>query len=137
LAASALIPALFLAGCALGPNYQRVKVNTPTFFRGAEGAAQQASYADLPWWEAFKDEQLRTLIKTALANNYDLAVAVSRVEQSRQVAAQARAQYFPFVTYSVGASNGKNEFLGTITPSGGTTAGAFVAAGSVAWEPDI
>src|SRR5262250_183405 len=128
---------LILAGCAMGPNYQRVKVNSPAFFRGAEGATQQESYADLPWWEAFKDEQLRILIKTALANNYDLAIAVSRVEQSRQVAAQARAQYFPFVNYSVGASNGKNEFLGGIVPNGGSTAGVFVAAGSVAWEPDI
>jgi outer membrane protein, multidrug efflux system len=137
LTAAVLILAWFLAGCAVGPNYQRVKVNSPTFFRGAEGAVQQESYADLPWWEAFKDEQLRILIKTALANNYDLAIAVSRVEQSRQNAAQARAQYFPFVNYSVGASNGKNEFLGTIAPNGGTTAGAFVAAGSVAWEPDI
>ena len=138
LAAAALIPALFLPGCAVGPNYQRVKVNSPTFFRGAEGATQQESYADLPWWEAFKDEQLRILIKTALANNYDLAIAVSRVEQSRQIAAQARSQYFPFVTYSVGASDGKNEFLGTIAPTGGgTTRGTFIAAGSVAWEPDI
>jgi len=137
LAAAVLPSAVLFSGCAVGPNYQRVKVNSPAFFRGAEGATQQESYADLPWWEAFKDEQLRTLIKTALANNYDLAIAVSRVEQSRQIAAQARAQYFPFVNYSVGASDGKNEFLGAISPSGGTTAGAFVAAGSVAWEPDI
>src|SRR5215471_16800067 len=129
---------LILAGCAVGPNYQRVKANSPVFFRGAEGATQQESYADLPWWEAFKDEQLRILIKAALANNYDLAIAVSRVEQSRQIAAQARAQYFPFVNYSVGASDGKNEFLGSVAPFGaGTTQGAFVAAGSVAWEPDI
>jgi len=128
---------LFFSGCAVGPNYQRVKVNAPAEFRGAEGAAQQASYADLPWWEAFKDPQLQSLIKTALANNYDLAIAVTRVEQSRQVAAQARAQYFPFVNYSVGASNGKNEFLGSVAPGLGTTQGAFLAAASVAWEPDI
>ena len=25
-------------------------------FRGTSGAAQQASFADLPWWEVFKDE---------------------------------------------------------------------------------
>ena len=64
---------LMLSGCAVGPNYARPKVNVPADFRGAEGAAQQASYADLPWWEVFKDEQLKALIKTALANNYDLA----------------------------------------------------------------
>jgi len=137
LLAAVLSYSLFLSGCAVGPNYQRVKVNAPAEFRGVEGAAQQASYADLPWWDAFKDPQLQSLIKTALANNYDLAIAVSRVEQSRQVAAQARAQYFPFVNYSVGASNGKNEFLGSVAPGLGTTQGAFLLAGSVAWEPDI
>jgi multidrug efflux system outer membrane protein len=137
-AASVLASALLLSSCAVGPNYQRVKVNSPAEFRGAEGAAQQASFADLPWWEAFKDEELKALIKTALANNYDLAIAVSRVEQARQIAAQARAQYFPFVNYSVGASDGKNEFLGSFAPNGvGKTQGAFFAAASAAWEPDI
>jgi len=137
LIAAVLSTSLFLSGCAVGPNYKPVKVNAPTEFRGAEGAAQQASYADLTWWEAFKDPQLQSLIKTALANNYDLAVAVTRVEQSRQAAAQAKAQYFPFVNYTVGASNGKNEFLGAVGPNGGLTQGSFLAAASVAWEPDI
>ena len=92
---------LLLAGCAVGPNYQRPKVNVPAEFRGAEGAAQQASIADLPWWSVFQDEQLKSLVQTALANNYDLAIAVSRIEQSRQIAAQARALYFPAAGYAV------------------------------------
>ncbi|MGB9432072.1 MAG: efflux transporter outer membrane subunit [Candidatus Acidiferrum sp.] len=138
LLAAFLSVTLLFSGCAVGPNYVRPKVNVPADFRGAEGAAQQASYADLPWWEAFKDEQLKSLIDTALANNYDLAIAVSRVEQARQLAAVARSQYLPAVNYSVGASDGKNEFLGTVAPSGlATTKGAFLAAGSVAWEADI
>jgi multidrug efflux system outer membrane protein len=130
---------LLMSGCAVGPNYQRAKVNSPPEFRGVEGAAQQASFADLPWWEAFKDEELNALIKTALANNYDLGVAVSRVEQARQIAAQAHAQYFPAVNYSVGASYGKNEFAGTtgFPVSGGNTQGAFYALARAAWEPDI
>ena len=141
LAAAFISAALMLSGCAVGPNYARPKVNAPADFRGAEGAAQQASYADLPWWEVFKDEQLKALIKTALANNYDLGIAVSRVEQAHQLANVARAQYFPAVNYSVGASDGKNEFLGGVVPNVvpelGTTKGAFLAAGSVAWEADI
>jgi outer membrane protein, multidrug efflux system len=128
---------LVFSGCAVGPNYVRPKVNAPAEFRGAEGAVQQASYADLPWWEAFKDEQLKSLIDTALANNYDLAIAVSRVEQARQLAAVARSQFLPVVNYSVGASDGKNEFLGSIAPGSATTKGAFLAAGSAAWEADI
>jgi outer membrane protein, multidrug efflux system len=137
LAAAFISATLMLSGCAVGPNYVRPKVTVPADFRGEEGAAQQASYADLPWWEVFKDEQLKALIKTALANNYDLGIAVSRVEQAHQLANVARAQYFPAVNYSVGASDGKNEFLGSVVPELGTTKGAFLAAGSVAWEADI
>jgi outer membrane protein, multidrug efflux system len=135
--AAVLSAALILSGCAVGPNYARPKVNVPADFRGSEGAAQQASYADLPWWEVFKDDQLKTLIDTALANNYDLAIAVSRVEQARQLAAVARSQFLPSVNYSVGASDGKNEFLGNVSPNQGLTKGVFLAAGGVAWEADI
>jgi outer membrane protein, multidrug efflux system len=126
-----------LSGCAVGPNYQRPKVNSPAEYRDAERAAQQASIADLPWWEVFKDDRLRNLVQIALANNYDLQIAVTRIEQSRQIAAQARAQYFPFLNYSVGGSDGKNEFVGTVTPNGGQERGAFVAVASVAWEADV
>jgi outer membrane protein, multidrug efflux system len=126
-----------LSGCAVGPNYQRPKANTPTEYRDSERSAQQASIADLPWWEVFKDERLKNLVQTALANNYDLRIAVTRIEQSRQIAAQARAQYFPFLNYSVGASDGKNEFAGVVTPNGGQERGTFVAVASVAWEADV
>jgi outer membrane protein, multidrug efflux system len=134
---SILAFALVISGCAVGPNYKRPNVIVPTDFRSAEGQAQQASIADLPWWEVFKDEKLKELVQTALANNYDLRIAVSRVEQSRQIAAQARAQFFPFVNYSVASSDGRNEFVGSVAPNGGKIQGAFAAAGSVAWEPDV
>jgi len=135
--ATTLSSALIISGCAVGPKYVRPAVTSPPEFRGAEGAAQQASYADLPWWVVFKDDELKSLIDSALANNYDLAIAVSRVEQARQFAAVARSQFLPAVNYSVGASDGKNEFVGTVAPNGGMTRGAFLAAGSVAWEADI
>ena len=126
-----------LVGCAVGPNYQRPKVNVPTEYRSAEGSGQQASVADLPWWEVFKDDRLKSLVQTALTNNYDLQIAVTRVEQSRQIAAQARAQYFPFLNYSAGASDGKNEFAGAIVPNGGQERGTFVAVATAAWEADV
>jgi multidrug efflux system outer membrane protein len=91
----------------------------------------------LPWWEVFKDEQLRSLVQTALANNYDLRIAVTRIEQSRQLAAQARSQYFPFLNYSVGAGEGKNEFVGSVAPNSGSEQGSFLAIASVAWEADV
>jgi outer membrane protein, multidrug efflux system len=49
----------------------------------------------------------------------------------------ARSQFLPAVNYSVGASDGKNEFLGSVAPGSPSIKGAFLAAGSVAWEADI
>src|SRR5271154_5255892 len=86
---------VLLAGCAVGPNYSRPDAHAPPVFRGAAGAAQEASFADLPWFDAFHDEVLQQLVKTALANNYDLRVAVTRVEQARAAAIEARSPLFP------------------------------------------
>ncbi len=134
-----LIPlmAVSLSGCLVGPNYTRPKVNVPTDFRGPEGAAQQASFADLPWWEVYRDDTLKGLIQTALANNYDLKVAVTRVEQARQLAAQAHAQFYPTVGYSAAISGGKNELAGSVAPSQGNTQGTFLGVISAAWELDL
>jgi multidrug efflux system outer membrane protein len=76
--------------------------NAPPAFRGQEGAAQSASIADLPWWEVFQDQTLQGLVRTAIANNYDLRIAVRRVEQARELSVQARSQYYPGAGYEVG-----------------------------------
>ena len=45
----------------------------PTTFRAPEPLppAQAESFADLKWFEVFKDEKLQELVRTALAHNYD------------------------------------------------------------------
>jgi multidrug efflux system outer membrane protein len=126
-----------LLGCAVGPNYQRPKVSVPAEFRSAEAAAQQASIADTPWWGVFMDPRLKQLVQTALDSNYDLRIAVTRIEQSRQIAAQSRAQYFPFFNYGATISGGKNEFAGGLIPNGGETRASFFPAVTAAWEADL
>jgi outer membrane protein, multidrug efflux system len=132
-----LLGTLLVPGCAVGPNYRRPRVNVPPAFRGAEGAAQQASFADVPWWQIFKDDTLTGLVKTALKNNYDLAIAAARVEQSRQIAAQARSQYFPQIDSKTRLSAGSNQF--NVSPSGtaGGFSGLFLGIATVAWEADL
>jgi len=72
-----------LSGCA-GPNYKRPELPVPTSFRapGPLPEPQAASLADLKWFEVFRDEALQELIRVALAQNYDLRDAVTRVEQA-------------------------------------------------------
>jgi multidrug efflux system outer membrane protein len=128
--------ACLLCGCLVGPRYQRPVVTAPALSRG-QAAAETASLADLPWWDVFQDETLRGLVKTALANNNDLRIAVKRVEQARQLTVQAHAEYMPSVGYEVGISQGKNESLGNPAPSKGARRGTLAIGLAAAWEADV
>ena len=128
---------LFLSSCAVGPNYKRPNVNAPAAFRSAAGAAQQASFADLPWWDVFKDDTLKELIKTSLANNYDLEAAIARVDQARQAAALARSEYFPAINYSTVTTYGHNQFINSPASNSSGAQGFLLGIASASWEADV
>jgi multidrug efflux system outer membrane protein len=60
--------------------------------------SQVASFADLKWWEVFRDEELQGLIKTALEQNYDLRDAVTRIEMARANLGITRSDQFPQIS---------------------------------------
>jgi len=72
-------------------------MQTPSAFRAPAlpAATDPASLADLKWWQVFKDEKLQDLVRTALAQNYDLRDAVARVEAARANVGIARSNQFP------------------------------------------
>ena len=78
-----LLAGLF-AGCAVGPNYKRPVINSPAAFRGEE-QLHERPISELAWWKVYEDATLQALIREALTNNYDLRIAVARVEQARAV----------------------------------------------------
>lgn len=128
--------ALLLAGCAVGPNYKRPRVDSPPAFR--DGAtATNASFAELNWWQVYQDPNLQSLILEAFTNNYDLGIAVTREEQARQVAAEARSQFVPSVEYSGNVSQGRNDFFGSAFPDNGITTGTAFATLNAFWEVDL
>lgn len=127
---------LLLSGCVVGPEYKRPVVTSPPVSRG-QAAAESASLADLPWWEVFRNETLRELVKIAIANNNDLRVAAQRVEQARQYRVQTRSEYFPGIGYQAGIGGGKNESLGAVAPSGGEQRGTLAIGIGAAWEADV
>lgn len=127
-----------LTGCAaVGPNYKRPVVPAPPQIRGAEEAPQNSSLADLPWWEVFSDPSLKVLVEKALKNNFDLRIAIRRIEQADALAAQAHAAFLPQAGYAQTISGGRNEFAGSATLNGGSVRGTFAAIARVSWEPDI
>jgi len=100
-AACASIP-LLLAGCLLGPDYERPDVAVPESFR--EPTAVGTSIAELGWWELFEDEVLLGLIETSLRENPDIEIALARIAESRAVLGITRADQFPSFGYGAGAT---------------------------------
>src|SRR5271165_3795700 len=131
------VSVLTLAGCAVGPNYKRPEVNSPTGFRDATNTVSTNSFADLPWWGVFKDPVLQDLIRVALTNNYDLRIILTRVDQARALQMQARSQFMPQVGYTGEASRGRNSFLDLPSPNGGRTMNGFLGGFEALWEIDL
>jgi outer membrane protein, multidrug efflux system len=120
----------------VGPHYQRPEVKPAETFRSQVGPSEAASIADLPWWKVFNDKALQELIATALANNYDLQLAVARVEQARSLVGVTASQFYPQVGYQGLAGRGKS-FVPLEQTGGNITFNAFAGLFDVAWELDV
>lgn len=92
-----LIPAVLLAACAVGPDYERPQAAAPERFAQLApgyGAATPAAR----FWTTFEDPLLTRLVDGALASNTDLRVALGRLDQARALARLSRKDLLPAVT---------------------------------------
>src|SRR5580765_1863750 len=98
---SSFILAVLLAGCAVGPDYKRPAVEAPDAFRRAasdtNAPAGEQSFADVGWWETFKDPQLNAYLAEALTNSWDIKIAAARVLQAEANQRIVRSQFFPSI----------------------------------------
>jgi multidrug efflux system outer membrane protein len=122
------------SACAVGPNYVRPPVAPPEDFRGQVAPHEATSLADLPWWEVFDDEVLQQLILEALEANYDLKVAVARVEQATAQVGVAQSPFYPQVGYQTSAGRQQTPKFKSQSDD---TFNLFYGAFSLAWELDV
>lgn len=94
---SPLLGSLLLAGCTVGPDYERPAVSVPQSYYQDAGPEGQTSFADLGWWQVFQDPQLLAYINEALNNNWDLKIAAARVLEAEARLGVARSLFFPSV----------------------------------------
>jgi multidrug efflux system outer membrane protein len=99
--------ATLLSACAaVGPDYVRPEVDTPQAWR--VDYEQAAGLADIRWWAQFRDRVLNQLIETALRENYDVRIAVARIEQFLGQLRTARSTFFPQIG-AAAATGGQRE----------------------------
>jgi outer membrane protein, multidrug efflux system len=130
--------AILGSGCTVGPNYKKPTANVPGTYRGLApeeaGKTDSASLGDQKWWDVFQDEQLRSLIRTALQQNYDVRIAGARILQAQAQLGITRADQFPSVSAGAGISDQRNA-RGKFFPAFETSTGQMNV--SAAWELDF
>lgn len=85
---------LLFSGCVVGPKYHEPKMPLPSQYE--ESADPSGSYADLrTWWTQFNDPLLDEFIAEALDDNYDLRIAVEKIEQARSQYRVERSYLWP------------------------------------------
>ena len=97
---------VLLGNLAVGQKkvYQPPAPQTPTVYRADDAPSQPGtqSFGDLKWFEVFKDDQLQELLRTAIAQNYDLRQTVARINAARAQLGLARADQYPNFAVSGG-----------------------------------
>jgi NodT family efflux transporter outer membrane factor (OMF) lipoprotein len=145
--------ALLLAGCAVGPDYHRPQIASPSAYIGGAAVAARSSppievasvdtTGQRNWWARFGDPVLAQLVDTALAQNLDIAQAVARVAQARASLRSADAALLPSATIS-GSAATAHQSLETPTGRIAQTAPGYRRDGNLyeadlgaSWEIDL
>ena len=137
--------AFLLAGCTLGPRYERPALPVPpswpvgdAYLRQSEAALPTVTYA-----QVFADPRLQQVIARALANNRDLRIAVANIEAARARYRIQRADQLPAIDASAdyrlsrgGGATGTAANGGT-AGSGGTRSSFSADVGVTAFEIDL
>ena len=145
----AILAALALGACKMGPDYKRPETSSGDAWRLAPTTAE--SIANLPWWELLRDSILQGLIRTALGENLDLRVAVATIEQYQaqlvitrfdlapSVQATGQGLYVHSTQDAIGIPTGSGivPFPLSSSRSGGTDFGAEFGGAGINWELDL
>ncbi|MCU0378733.1 MAG: efflux transporter outer membrane subunit [Bacteroidales bacterium] len=101
---------LLLTSCLVGKRYNRPEMQSPDAYMSADSAAavpdtaspyiEADSTINLQWFDLFGDTVLNELIIMALDSNTNLKVAALRVQQSRSVFKNSKANVLPSFGYT-------------------------------------
>lgn len=140
----ALLIPLALGGCAIGPDFFRPKVETPTAFKEIDpklaGEWKQTAAGNGPsvaadWWKVFGDPLLNDLIAQVDISNQNLKIAEAQYRSARAGLDAARAGFFPSVGSNLSASRGT---VSTATGNGARPIdNSYALTASAAWEIDL
>ncbi len=100
-----LLASTLLAGCMVGPDYRRPKVETPARFKEARplpgwqvGAPANADMPKGAWWTIYNDPILDSLEDEVVRSNQSLRAQEAAYAQAAALVDEARGSLFPTVS---------------------------------------
>jgi NodT family efflux transporter outer membrane factor (OMF) lipoprotein len=136
---------VLMAGCAVGPNYQRPALNTPNSYLpdGApalESADQKYLAGDVPaqWWAAFHSPQVNALVKESLAHNPNLDAARAALLVASENVRVQQASFYPTVGASFAPSRQRSaSVLASPLANNENIFNLYTAQLAVSYTPDV
>ena len=144
LTAGAAAAAAWLAGCAVGPAYQKPALEMPLAWQ-VESPWRAGTPNDRAakgfWWERFGDPQLNALEQKAMLGNQTLAAANARLAQARASVALSSASMFPQVGVGYRAARQQSSANRPLTnynaPNFSTVQNDYTGSLTVSYEVDL
>ena len=121
-----------LAGCSIGPEYERPAVATPEAWQGQQPGAGSVPAAE--WWRGFQAPQLDGLMEQAIAVNFDVAAALARVRQAEAQLKIVGGPLLPTVNATVNPSRQSNP---PIQHKAGSQYNNFLVGFAASYELDL
>jgi NodT family efflux transporter outer membrane factor (OMF) lipoprotein len=149
---AATLLALLLAGCTVGPSYQRPapvpdapdwKENAPPPPNPPNGTWKQAEPSDQvlrgQWWQLYNDPQLNALEDKVAISNQTLKAATEQYFQARDQVQAARSQFYPTLAAGPSISRTRESYNQPNTSRSLTTYqyNTFSLTGQAQWQPDF
>jgi NodT family efflux transporter outer membrane factor (OMF) lipoprotein len=149
----AILATLFLAGCAVGPNFNRP---ASPVVRGYTASPLSATVSttnltggesqhfveglDIPgqWWTLFHCRPLNALIERSLTNSPSIKAAQAALTVARETVLAQKGAYLPSVTGGFSASRqGQSKLLAPVPNANEFTYSLFTPQLSVSYMPDV
>ena len=106
---------LALAGCSVGPKYERPAMELPATYADPSAKGEVLA-VPADWWTLYLDPLLDDFIRAGLERNADVRQATARVEEAEAVLREAHATLvFPLVTGNAGVTRSATQDNGTRT----------------------
>ncbi len=151
----AILSAVLLSGCKVGPNYHAPLTKVPTTWGPSGTESKPDSNVSTvnttqalvtEWWTTFQDPMLDSLVDRAVQANLDLRLAQARVREARAQRGVVKADLYPTVNASASYQRSRSsENLNGVPQTGsGSDSQDFVVDGDLyqagfdaSWEIDV